>query len=46
MGRTLRTEAGLVREHVSGHEYGVRRERLRTFVDIQERPEAMPSAVL
>ena len=41
-----RTESGLVGDHVPRNEDRVRRERLWSFVDVQERSEAVPGTVL
>ena len=41
-----RTEPRLVSDHMSGQENRIRREALRAFVNIQERAEPMPGAVL
>ena len=44
--RRARTEARLVREHVSRYEHSIGRKRLRALVHVQERAEPVTSAVL
>ena len=40
------TKTGLIRDNVAGNKYRIGREALRTFVNVQERTESMPGAML
>ena len=40
------TVVGLIGDYAPGNEHRIRREALRTFVNVQERAKAVPGAIL